>query len=149
MIIGMSNIFSYMLGLANVGDSIVAFMLSISQDPLILVIMIIILMIIIGCFMESLAAMPIILPIVFPMLAGMGVDMTQFGVVFCLSTVLGGLTPPVGIYLFLSMTIAKAKMADTVIPHLFIVIGILLTVLALTIFFPIIPTFIPNLLMGK
>lgn len=148
MIIGMSNIFSYILGLANVGDSIVDFMLGISENPLALMIMVEILMIIIGCFMESLAAMPIILPIVYPMFAAMGVNLTQFGVVFCLATVLGGLTPPVGIYLFLSMTIAKAKMAETVVPHLLIVIGIILTVITLCLFFPIIPSLIPNILMG-
>jgi tripartite ATP-independent transporter DctM subunit len=148
MIIGMSNIFSYILGLANVGDSIVDFMLGISENPLALMIMVEILMIIIGCFMESLAAMPIILPIVYPMFAAMGVNLTQFGVVFCLATVLGGLTPPVGIYLFLSMTIAKAKMAETVVPHLLIVISIILTVITLGLFFPIIPSLIPNILMG-
>lgn len=148
LIIGMSNIFSYLLGLANVGDQIVAFMLSISENPLALMVMVEILMIMIGCFMESLAAMPIILPIVYPMFMAMGVNMTQFGVVFCLATVLGGLTPPVGIYLFLSMTIAKAKMAETVLPHLLIVMAIILTVITLSILFPIIPTAIPITLMG-
>jgi C4-dicarboxylate transporter DctM subunit len=149
LIIGMSNIFSYILALANVGDGMVEFMLGISENPLALMIMVEILMIVIGCFMESLAAMPILLPIVYPMFAHMGVNMNQFGVVFCLATVLGGLTPPVGIYLFLSMTIAKAKMADTIFPHLLIVMGIILGVITLCIFFPIIPTFMPNLLMGE
>ena len=148
MIIGMSTIFSYILALGNVGPSIVNFMQSISTDPTVLFFLVIGFMVVIGCFMESLAALPIILPIIYPMFAAMGVNLNQLGVVFALSTVLGGLTPPVGIYLFLSMTIAKAKMAATVFPHMLIVVSIMLLTIVLCILFPIIPTFIPNLVMG-
>jgi len=148
MIIGMSTIFSYILALGNVGPSIVNFMQSISTDPTVLFFLVIGFMVVIGCFMESLAALPIILPLIYPMFAAMGVNLNQLGVVFALSTVLGGLTPPVGIYLFLSMTIAKAKMAATVFPHMLIVVSIMLLTIVLCILFPIIPTFIPNLVMG-
>ena len=98
--------------------------------------------------MESLAALPIILPIIYPMFMELGVNPNQLAVVFALSTVLGGLTPPVGIYLFLSMTICKAKMVQTVWPHMCIVFVIMLVTIVLCILFPIIPTFIPNLIMG-
>jgi C4-dicarboxylate transporter DctM subunit len=97
--------------------------------------------------MESLAALPIILPIIYPMFAEMGVNLNQLGVVFALSTVLGGLTPPVGIYLFLSMNMNKAKMKETVLPHMLIVIGIMLAVIVLCILLPI-PQFLPELIMG-
>lgn len=147
MIIGMSSLFSYILAVENVGHSIVNFMLSITTSPTGLFFMVILFMVIIGCFMESLAALPIILPIIYPMFASLGVNLNQLGVVFALSTVLGGLTPPVGIYLFLSMNITGSKMKETVFPHMLIVIGIILTVIVLCILLPI-PQFLPELIYG-
>jgi len=97
--------------------------------------------------MESLAALPIILPIIYPMFADMGVNLNQLGVVFALSTVLGGLTPPVGIYLFLSMNLTNSKMKQVVFPHMIIVIGIMLATIVLCILLPI-PQFLPNLVFG-
>ena len=147
MIIGMSTLFSYILALENVGPKIVDWMLSITENPTGLFFLVIGIMVVIGCFMESLAALPIILPIIYPMFAEMGVNLNQLGVVFALSTVLGGLTPPVGIYLFLSMNMNKAQMKETVLPHMLIVIGIMLAVIVLCILLPI-PQFLPELVMG-
>ncbi len=147
MIIGSSTILGYILVLENIGPKVCNFILSITDNPTYIMMMVIVLMLAIGCFMESIAAMPIILPIIYPLLQAMGVDMVQFGVVFCMSTILGGLTPPVGIYLFLSMTIAKAKMGEA-IPYLLVVMGIIITIIFVSILFPVIPTLLPNLLMG-
>lgn len=147
MIIGMSTLFSYILGIENVGQAIVAWMLSITSSPTGLFFLVIGFMVLIGCFMESLAALPIILPIIYPMFASMGVNLNQLGVVFALSTVLGGLTPPVGIYLFLSMNLTGSKMKQTVVPHMLIVIGIMLAVIVLCILLPI-PQFLPELIIG-
>ena len=147
MIIGMSTLFSYILALENVGPKIVDWMLSITENPTGLFFLVIGIMVVIGCFMESLAALPIILPIIYPMFASMGVNLNQLGVVFALSTVLGGLTPPVGIYLFLSMNMNNAKTKETVLPHMLIVIGIMLAVIVLCILLPI-PQFLPELIMG-
>ena len=147
MIMGMSTLFSYILALERVGDAIVNTMLAITTNPTGLFFLVIALMVFIGCFMESLAALPIILPIIYPMFGSMGVNLNQLGVVFALSTVLGGLTPPVGVYLFLSMNLNRVGMKETVLPHMLIVIGIQLLVIVLCILFPI-PQFLPNLVMG-
>ena len=81
------------------------------------------------------------------MFASMGVNLNQLGVVFALSTVLGGLTPPVGIYLFLSMNLTGSKMKQVVFPHMLIVIGIMLATIVLCILLPI-PQMLPNLVFG-
>lgn len=140
-------IFSYIFALEGMGQKIVDFMLSITTSPTGLFFLVIAFMVVIGCFMESLAALPIILPIIYPMFASLGVNLNQLGVVFALSTVLGGLTPPVGIYLFLSMNLTGAKMKETVLPHMLIVIGIMLLVIVLCILLPI-PQFLPDLVFG-
>lgn len=147
MIIGASTIYGYIFSLANVGDTICNFILSLTNSTTMIMLLTAGFMVFIGCFMESLAAMPIILPIVYPLLESMGANMTQFGVMFCLCTVLGGLTPPVGIYLFLSMSIAKAKIQE-VVPYLLVVVGIILAVIVTAAFVPGLTTFLPDLLMG-
>lgn len=148
MIIGASTIYGYIFSLANVGDVICGFILSLTDSTTMIMLLTAAFMIFIGCFMESLAAMPVILPIVYPLLQSMGADMTQFGVMFCMCTILGGLTPPVGIYLFLSMSIAKAKIQE-VVPYLCVVVGIIVAAILLAAFVPGFVTFLPNLLMGQ
>ena len=147
LIIGMSSQFSYILGVENVGQQIVNWMLSITSNPTGLFFLVIGFMVLIGCFMESLAALPIILPIICPMFAEMGVNLNQLGVVFALSTVLGGLTPPVGIYLFLSMNLTRSSMKQAVVPHMLIIIGVFLLVIVLCILLPI-PQFLPDLVFA-
>ena len=147
MCIGFSAIFSYILALERAANDIVNFMLSITTNPTGLFFLVIGFMVVVGCFMESLAALPIILPIIYPMFADMGVNLNQLGVVFALSTVLGGLTPPVGIYLFMSMNLTGSKMKQVVFPHMLIVIGIMLLTIVLCILFPI-PQMLPNLVFG-
>ena len=131
MCIGFSAIFSYILALERAAQDIVNFMLSITSNPTGLFFLVIGFMVIVGCFMESLAALPIILPIIYPMFASMGVNLNQLGVVFALSTVLGGLTPPVGSYLFLSMAITGASFRQAVrsCSHVLIIIFVKLVLL--------------------
>ena len=61
----------------------------------------------IGCFMEPVAVMPVVLPLVYPLLQKLGMNMVQFGLFFTLCTIVGGLTPPVGSYLFVTVTVVK------------------------------------------
>ena len=168
MIMGISNIYSYIFARENVTPVVEQFLLSITDNPSVLVFIIIVMMLIIGCFMETLAATAVILPTLYPIVMHMGVDPLLFGVLFSISTVVGALTPPVGLYLFLSMNIAQAsfKQATPVGLYLFLsmsiaeapfkeavryaghVVAIILVVMLLMWFFPPIVTFVPNLLMG-
>lgn len=147
MIMGISSIYSYIFARENLAENIKNFMLSISHDPAVVVFIIIVIMLIIGCFMETLAATAVILPIVYPIITSLGVDPLLFGVLFSISTVVGALTPPVGLYLFLSMNIAEAPFRRA-ISYTAPVVLIILAVMLLMWFFPPIVTFVPNLLMG-
>jgi C4-dicarboxylate transporter DctM subunit len=147
MLMGISNIYSYIFARENVGATIANFLLSISANPTVIVAAIMGVMIVVGCFVETVAAMVIILPMIYPVVTSLGVDLLNFGVLFSISTVIGGLTPPVGLYLFLSMDITKSSFVE-VIPYMYVVVGILLFVMVLMLFFPSISTFLPNLLMS-
>ncbi|MBU5626060.1 TRAP transporter large permease [Oscillibacter sp. MSJ-2] len=147
MIMGISNIYSYIFARENLATTIKNFMLSVTNDPTLVVLIIIVLMLVIGCFMETLAATAVILPIVYPIVTSLGVDPLVFGVIFSIATVVGGLTPPVGLYLFLSMNIAEAPFKEAV-KYVAPVVLIVLAVMILAYLFPPIITFVPNLLMG-
>ncbi|RGX56196.1 MULTISPECIES: TRAP transporter large permease [Anaerotruncus] len=147
MLMGISNIYAYIFAKENVGGAIKSIMLSISTDPTVVVCIIIGLMLVIGCFMETIAAMVVILPVIYPIVLELGVDPLVFGVLFSIATVVGGLTPPVGLYLFISMNIAEAPFKEAIRYTLPVVLFVLFTMI-LTLFVPQVVTLIPNLLMG-
>lgn len=146
MLMGISSIYSYIFARENLAVVIQDFMLSVSTNPTVVVLIIIVIMLIIGCFMETLAATAVILPIVYPIVISLGVDPLMFGVLFSIATVVGGLTPPVGLYLFISMNIAEANFKEA-IRYTAPVVLIVLAVMLLILIFPPIATFVPNLIM--
>jgi len=146
MLMGISSIYSYIFARENLAVVIQDFMLSVSSNPTVVVLIIIGIMLIVGCFMETLAATAVILPIVYPIVIALGVDPLMFGVLFSIATVVGGLTPPVGLYLFISMSIAEAKFKEA-IRYTAPVVMIILAVMLLILFVPSVVTFLPNLMM--
>jgi len=148
MILAASTLYSYIFTVENVGPVLQDWLLKVSGGSVIGIMFVTAgIMILIGMFMESLAAMPIVLPIVFPMLESMGCNMNQFGVMFCLCTVLGGLTPPVGVYLFMASFVAKVK-ASKIIPWMMVFIGIIIGAICIAGLVPQFTCFIPDLLYG-
>lgn len=148
MLMGIANIYSYIFAKENLANMIKDFMLSISTNPTIVVLIIIGIMLVIGCFMETLAATAVVLPIVYPIVVNLGVDPLMFGVLFSIATVVGALTPPVGLYLFMSMNIAEVTFKEAIRYSVPVILIILVTMIAI-LFVPQIVTFLPNLLMGK
>ncbi|MCP1110160.1 TRAP transporter large permease [Ohessyouella blattaphilus] len=146
MLMGISSIYSYIFARENLAVKIQEFMLSVSTNPTVVVQIIIVIMLVIGCFMETLAATAVILPIVYPIIIALGVDPLVFGVLFSVATVVGGLTPPVGLYLFISMNIAEANFKEA-IKYTAPVVLIVLAVMILIWFFPSLVTVVPNLIM--
>lgn len=148
MLMGMANIYSYIFARENLAGFIKDMMMSISTNPTVVVLIIIGVMLVIGCFMETLAATAVILPVVYPIIINLGVDPLMFGVLFSITTVVGALTPPVGLYLFMSMTIADTTFKEAIRYSPPVILFILGT-MALIMIFPQIVTFLPNLLMGS
>lgn len=146
MIMGIATIYSYIFAVENVGAIVRDFLLSITTDPTVMMILIACLMLVVGMFMETLAAMSVLLPLLYPVVMSLGCDPIQFGVMFTISTVMGGLSPPVGVYLFQSMGITGATFKQTV-PYMIPVVLIVLGTMFGIIFIPQIATFLPNLLM--
>jgi hypothetical protein len=102
-----------------------------SKEKYILLILINILLLFVGCFMETIAALLILFPVLLPVVTSVGVDPIQFGVMCVLNLVLGLTTPPVGVCLFVTSAIGKislARASKAVMPFLLLNLGVLLLV---------------------
>jgi tripartite ATP-independent transporter DctM subunit len=117
-------------------------------NPLLFLLAVNVLLIFIGCFMEALAAMLILIPILTPVAAKLGIDPIQFGLIFVLNLMIGTITPPVGVVLFITSKIAGISfeaMSRAILPWLVP----LLAVLAAITLWPPLTTLLPQYFLGR
>ena len=96
----------------------------------------------IGCFMETIAIMIILVPILIPVLNLYHIDLTHFGIILLINLTVGQLTPPVGVLLFVSSAVAKVRFADVAyeaMPY----VGVLLLTLAVLTYVPEVSMWLP------
>lgn len=86
--------------------------LSISKNPYVLLFLINILLLILGCLMEPISVMVILVPILTPLVEALGIDLVHFGVVITLNLMIGLITPPVGMVMFAILNIAKVSIVE-------------------------------------
>jgi tripartite ATP-independent transporter DctM subunit len=122
-------------------------MTSLSQNPLIILIIINVFLLIVGCFLDSTVAILILGPLLVPIVLQLGFDLIHFGVVMVLNLMIGLFTPPFGIVLFVMEEVSGLKFEDVVKSTLPFLLPIFI-VLILIILFPGIVTALPNLVMG-
>jgi tripartite ATP-independent transporter DctM subunit len=144
-IVGASSIFGWILTQTRTTEWIADALLSLSRDPVIVLILINILLLIVGCFLETIAAITILVPVFLPVMAQLGIDPVHFGVMMILNLMIGLLTPPVGMVLFVLSRVAHMSFEDVVKACAPFLIPLLL-VLALVTFVPQITLFLPTLL---
>ena len=146
MIMGIAGVYSYIFAVENVGNTVANWLLGITTNKYVIQLLILAVMTLVGMFMETVAAMTVLLPVLFPVAMSVGVDPIAFGVWYSISTVLGGLTPPVGVYLFQSMGIVPAKFKE-VVPFMIPVAILVIVCMILIILVPGVASWLPNLAM--
>ena len=117
-------------------------------NPLVFLLIVNLLLLFVGCFMEALAAMLILIPILTPAAAQFGIDPIQFGLIFVLNLMIGTITPPVGVVLFVTAKVANISfesMSRAIVPWLMPLLAVLV---AITLWPPL-TTWLPNLVMGR
>ena len=115
--------------------------------PWLLLVVVNVFLLILGCFMEGTAIAIILVPILIPVLARAGINPVHFGVVFTLNMMIGTLTPPVGVQIYVTSAIAGISVTEfsrELGPFLMI----LLVALVLVTYVPAVSLFLPKLLMG-
>jgi tripartite ATP-independent transporter DctM subunit len=144
VIVGAASLFGWVLTTTRVTESVAATLLGITTDPLLILLIINLLLLVVGCFMETIAAISILVPVFMPIVEKVGIDPVQFGVVMVLNLMIGLLTPPVGMVLFVLSRVAKLSFDRTVMAVLPFLIP-LLVVLALISLFPTLTLYLPTL----
>lgn len=145
LIVAAANVFSWLVAYAKIPTIIVNFLVSMTDNKYIIMILLVIFLLIVGMFIETLSATIIVAPILMPVAAQYGIDPVQFALVMVITLVYAGVTPPVGGVLFITMGIAKVKMKETM-KYLPPYLGVVCISLLLLIFFPKISLFLPHLL---
>jgi tripartite ATP-independent transporter DctM subunit len=118
------------------------------KDPIVFLLACNLVLLLVGCFMEALAALLILIPIMVPAAVSFGIDPVQFGVIMILNLILGTIHPPIGVVLFVTSRIANIsfeKMSRAILPWL---IPLLIVLLMITIWPPL-TLWLPALLTGR
>jgi tripartite ATP-independent transporter DctM subunit len=106
--------FGWAIAVNNVPAGLTAFILDLTQDKWVVLAMVNVLLLVVGCFMETTAILLIAVPTLLPMLLQLGVDPVHFGLIIILNLLIGAATPPFGVLLFIVMDIAKVSFAGVV-----------------------------------
>jgi len=144
LLVGFANLFGWILISEQVPQNLAELLLTITQNKFLLLLLINILLIIVGSFMETIAALLIVYPILLNVAVSVGIDPIQFSVIAVLNLIIGLNTPPVGVCLFVASGIGKVsmeKVAKAGFP--FLLVSIL--VLMLVSYIPSLSLFLPGL----
>lgn len=144
LIIIAANILGYYMSWERIPHQLTQLLLEITQDKFYLLMIINLLLLFLGMFIEGGAAMIIIAPLLIPTVKNLGIDLIQFGVVVIVNIMIGGITPPFGSMMFLTCSLVKVKIIDFIKEIIPFVFSLLLVLLILT-YFPVVSTFLPNL----
>ena len=144
IIISLASLFGFVMTRANFGSYLVTTFTSFSSNANVLYFLIILLLLVVGLFVDGTVAMMIFVPLLFPLGTQLGYDPIHFAVVIIITILIGTVTPPVGLQLYIAASIAKVSITKVIIWPFVVVM--LLVLLACTYFPPLI-TFIPNLVL--
>lgn len=144
-LVGAAVSFSSIVSLSGAPAYLTNAVLKVSENPLVLLFMINILLFIVGMFLDAGPAILILGPILGPVVVSMGVDPLHFAVVMCVNVTVGLATPPMGLVLFVAASLSKESIENItmeILPFLLIEV----TVIFLITFFPPLCLFVPHLL---
>ena len=143
ILMSMATIFGNIMTIEQVPATIANAMLSLTDNKIIILMLINVLLLIVGTFMEALAAIVILTPILLPIVMKVGVDPVHFGIIMVVNLAIGFVTPPVGINLFVASGVANVKiekLSKVALP----LVGLMIVVLLLITYIPALPLLFVN-----
>jgi C4-dicarboxylate transporter DctM subunit len=148
MLIAGALVFNYVITVENIPKTLSAALKAYELSPLVFLFAANLLLLILGCFLEGTTILLVIVPVLMPTAHALGIDPVHFGVVVVVNIMIGLVTPPYGLLLFMMVKIADIPLKDLVrevLPFLWVMIG----ALALMTFIPEIVLWLPRLLGYK
>jgi tripartite ATP-independent transporter DctM subunit len=144
VIIAFASTVTFILSIDHLPNDLRMLLQGLTDDPTVFLMLVFLMLVVIGMFMESTAAYVMLVPIFAPMAGVYGIDPLHFALVFILTLIVGMLTPPVGVLLFLMAGMTGLKVGEVISevwPYILIQFGVTLAVL----FFPSVFLFLPRL----
>ena len=145
-IIAAAGFFGWMMVIQSIPEQVINGLVAFTSSRVTLLLIVIFVLIVLGCFMEGIAVLVITIPVFMPLIAQYGIDPVQFGLIMVLCSMLGLLTPPVGMSLYAVSSISGVpvgRLSRELMPYL---IGIFAVLLVIS-FVPEVSLWLPNLLM--
>ncbi|TXL68833.1 TRAP transporter large permease [Zeimonas arvi] len=144
-IVAAASIFAWVLTTTQMTEAVAQWVLSISSEPWIFLLLANIFLLFVGCFMETIAAITILVPVFMPILAQLGIDPIHFGLIMVLNLMIGLITPPVGIVIFVLSKISGLSFEKTLAAIVPWMVPLLITLLLIT-YIPELVLWLPNIL---
>jgi C4-dicarboxylate transporter, DctM subunit len=148
MLIAGALVFNYVITSENIPKTLSAALAAYQLTPLMFLISVNVLLLVLGCFLEGTTIILVILPVLTPAAQALGIDLVHFGVMCIVNIMIGLVTPPYGLLLFMMNKIANVSLTDLVrevMPFLFVMIGALAAIML----FPELVLWLPKLMGYK
>ncbi|MEM1283763.1 MAG: TRAP transporter large permease [Pseudomonadota bacterium] len=148
LVIGMAASFGWLLALEQVPARLFDMLQTISDNPIVILIIINVILLLLGTFMDMSPLIVITTPIFLPIAVNLGMDPVQFGIMLMINLGIGLVTPPVGSVLFVGCAVAKIRMEDTLKSIWPFYLALILALIAVT-YIPAVSMTLPNLFGGR
>jgi C4-dicarboxylate transporter DctM subunit len=148
LIIATGALYSWILAREGLPNAVAAFFLDIKAEPWLFLLLINVLLLVLGTFMEPLPIMAIVVPTLLPVVKVLGVDLVHFGLVVTLNLMIGLITPPVGIVMFVVMQMTGITLEEFTRESWPFLLALILVLLVIT-YWPALVLVLPNYFMGS
>ncbi|HWU38307.1 MAG TPA: TRAP transporter large permease [Candidatus Acidoferrum sp.] len=148
IIVGVANLVGYIMAVERIPLMVAELFLSITTNKWVMLLLINVLLLIVGCFIDGASALIIFTPVLLPLIYKLGIDPIFFGVMITVNLMIGTITPPVGLCLYVACGIADVRLEQisrTIIPFLLIEVAVLFLVT----YVPTLIMFLPNMFGPK
>lgn len=145
IIIGTATTFGRILTLEQIPNQFANFLTTTLSSKVLILLAINILLLFVGCFMDTTAAIIILAPILLPVITALGVNVVHFGIIMVVNLSIGFVTPPLGVNLFVACNVAKAKLEE-IAAGILPIIGVMVAILMAITYIEPISMFLVNLL---
>ncbi|MBL8330921.1 MAG: TRAP transporter large permease [Rubrivivax sp.] len=148
VIIATATVFGQILTLQNIPQDLAKWIASLSDNKYVILFVIIGALIFIGMWMDTIAQIILLTPVLLPVVRALGVDPVHFGIIFVLCCEIGFLTPPLGVNLFVAMRltgVSLESLSKSALPY----VGVLIFSVVLIVFFPQLALWLPNLFYSR
>ena len=144
LIIGSASVFGWVATVSGVPQTIGKFLFTLTENPILLLLLVNLLLLVAGMFLDAIPAILILGPILGPALVGAGVDPLHFAIIMCINVTVGLVTPPMGLILFVASSLSRQGI-EVITKELWPFLMVHLTVIFLVTVFPALALFVPDL----